>query len=50
LKGRVVRPKPGVRRLVHGTYLIYYRVEKDPPSVRVLRFWHGARDPKTPRL
>ncbi len=48
--GAQVRQRPGVRRIVHRPYLIYYRVEEDRNIIRVLRFWHGARDPKTLRL
>ncbi|GAA0296597.1 type II toxin-antitoxin system RelE/ParE family toxin [Sphingomonas oligophenolica] len=32
----------GVRRRVHGGYLIFYRVEKD--RITVLHILHGARD------
>lgn len=34
--------KSGVRQLVHGNYLIFYRVEDG--GVMVLRVLHGARD------
>lgn len=32
----------GVRRLVHGAYLIFYRVEDD--RVSIIHILHGARD------
>ena len=32
----------GVRRRVHGAYLIFYRVDSD--RVTILRILHGARD------
>ena len=32
----------GVRRRVHGTYLIFYR--EGPTEVTILRILHGARD------
>jgi plasmid stabilization system protein ParE len=32
----------GVRRRVHGQYLIFYRVDTD--AVRVVRIINGARD------
>lgn len=49
-RGLAVRRKPGVRRLVRGAHLIYYRLESDSGIVRILRFWHGARHPETPRF
>jgi plasmid stabilization system protein ParE len=49
-RGAQVRQRPGVRRIVHRSYLIYYHVEEAPNIIRVLRFWRGARDPKTLRL
>jgi len=36
--------RPGVRKLIHGQYLILYRIMADENEVRVLRFWHGAQD------
>jgi len=33
---------PGIRRTVHGRYLIFYSVE--PERVRIERILHGARD------
>ena len=50
MRGSGLRRKPGVRRLVRSPYLIYYRVEEDTKTVQVLRFWHGARHPNTPRF
>ena len=34
---------PSVREIVHGSYRIIYELVRDPNSVFVLRFWHGAR-------
>ena len=36
------RPHAGIRRRVHGPYLIFYRVEDS--QVTILRVLHGARD------
>jgi plasmid stabilization system protein ParE len=36
--------RPGVRKLSEGNYLILYRLLSERNTVRVLRFWHGARD------
>lgn len=49
-RGARIRQRPGVRRIVHRPYLIYYRIEEDAAVIRILRFWHGARDPRTLRL
>jgi addiction module RelE/StbE family toxin len=36
--------RPGVRKLIEGNYLILYRILPQQNRVRVLRFWHAARD------
>lgn len=36
------RPAAGIRRKVHGNYLILYRLRTD--TVEILRLVHGARD------
>ena len=33
-----------VRKLLHTPYRIFCRVERRPPRVSILHFWHGARD------
>jgi len=35
---------PGVRKLVLGPYLIFYRVSLEQGRVDVLRYWHGAQE------
>ena len=35
--------RPGTRFLPCGSYLIIYRAEASKQTVRILRFWHGAR-------
>ena len=35
--------RPGTRFLPCGSYLIIYRAEPSSETVRILRFWHGAR-------
>lgn len=39
---------PGVRSLVEGNYLIFYRFSPDIDRVDILRVWHGRR--RLPRL
>ena len=36
--------RAGVRKLIEGNYLILYRILPEQNKVRVLRFWHAARD------
>ena len=49
-RGGPVRRRPGVRKLVLRPYLIFYRVDDAARRVDVLRFWHGAQDPRGLRL
>ena len=35
--------RPGTRFLPYGSYLIIYRPDATRRTVRILRFWHGAR-------
>jgi plasmid stabilization system protein ParE len=44
MMGSALKNRPDVRKLVEGKYLIVYRVF--PDRVRILRFWHAARNPK----
>ena len=41
-RGSQVR-KRGYLKLVHGNYLIYYRIKEEEKVVEVLRFVHGAQ-------
>jgi plasmid stabilization system protein ParE len=41
--GSRVRKYRGVRKLVHGNYVITYRVNESHHAVQVLGFTHGAR-------
>ena len=42
-RGSQVRRRPGYLKLVHGNYLIYYRIKEKEKVVEVLRFIHGAQ-------
>lgn len=46
-RGRPVKKWPGVRVIVLAPYLIFYHFEKPAKTVEILRFWHGARDPRS---
>jgi toxin ParE1/3/4 len=41
--GIAMPERPGTRFLPHGSYLIIYRPSAAQKTVRILRFWHGAR-------
>jgi plasmid stabilization system protein ParE len=43
-RGGHLRERPGARFLVVGSYLIVYRIDQEAKRVRILRFWHGARE------
>jgi plasmid stabilization system protein ParE len=45
--GGNVRSHPGVKKLVRVPYLIFYRVDNACRCVDVLRFWHGAQNPRS---
>ena len=48
--GKPVKKRPGARKVIQYSYLIYYDVDEENHSVSILRAWHGARDPKTLRM
>jgi toxin ParE1/3/4 len=47
-RGRLMRRRGNVRKLLCRPYLILYRIAESRRTVEILRFWHGARG--TPRL
>jgi len=49
-RGGNVRSRPGVKKLVRPPYLIFYRVDDARCCVDVLRFWHGAQNPRSLHL
>ncbi len=49
-RGRNVRRRPGVKKLVRTPYLIFYRIDNGRRCVDVLRFWHGAQHPRSLQL
>ncbi len=48
--GTEVRNRPGIRHVVHYPYSILYRIDDLAGEVQILRFWHGAQNPKKLRL
>jgi toxin ParE1/3/4 len=47
-RGRPFRRSGRIRRIVHGNYLIVYRLNEAEKTAEILRFWHAARG--EPRL
>jgi plasmid stabilization system protein ParE len=43
-RGGHLAERPGARFSVVGSYLIVYRMDQPAETVRILRFWHGARE------
>lgn len=49
-RGGFVAERPGVRFVIVHPYLVVYRIAEQSRAVRVLRFWHGARERVRMRL
>ena len=43
-RGGHLKERPGARFSVVGSYLIVDRMDHAAETVRILRFWHGARE------
>lgn len=44
-RGSPVSARPGLRRLLHREYLIYYRINEPARLVEVVRVWDGRKNP-----
>ena len=44
-RGAPVKSRPGLRKLSHGDYLIYYRINEPAMLVEIVRIWDGRRNP-----
>ncbi|HEY3757309.1 MAG TPA: type II toxin-antitoxin system RelE/ParE family toxin [Opitutaceae bacterium] len=44
-RGSIVRRKPGMRKLSHRYYLIFYRVTDASRLVEIVRIWDGRQNP-----
>jgi toxin ParE1/3/4 len=42
-RGSKVKKRRGILKLIHGNYLIYYRINENKRTVEILSFKHGAR-------
>lgn len=49
-RGGLVLQRPDFRFVVVHPYLIIYRIMEQAHTVRVLRYWHGAREQMPMRL
>lgn len=49
-RGAPVRRRPGMRKVAHRFYLIFYQVNEASQWVEVVRIWDGRKDPATLRL
>lgn len=42
--------RPELREVIHASYRVIYRVQREGKAVEVVRFWHAARGfPHIPR-
>lgn len=49
-RGAPVRRRPGMRKLTHRHYLIFYQVNETAAQVEVVRIWDGRQNPAALRL
>jgi len=49
-RGSPVRRRPGMRKLSHRYWLIFYQVNEAEQWVEVVRIWDGRKDPAALRL
>jgi toxin ParE1/3/4 len=49
-RGGSLAERPGARFVMVHPYLVVYRIIRESQTVRVLRFWHGARERARMRL
>jgi plasmid stabilization system protein ParE len=49
-RGSPVRRRPGMRKLSHRCFLIFYQVNEAEQWVEIVRIWDGRRNPANLRL
>jgi toxin ParE1/3/4 len=49
-RGGYIVERPGARFVIVHPYLVVYRIVEETRTVRVLRYWHGARERVRMRL
>jgi plasmid stabilization system protein ParE len=49
-RGSPVRSRPGLRKVSHRHYFVYYRANETTRRVEIVRIWDGRRNPFTLQL
>jgi plasmid stabilization system protein ParE len=49
-RGAPVRRRPGMRKLSHRHYLIFYQVDEARQWIEIVRIWDGRQNPGSLRL
>jgi len=49
-RGSSVRRRPGMRKLSHRYWLIFYQINEPARWIEVVRIWDGRKDPVTLHL
>ena len=49
-RGTAVRRRPGMRKLSHRYWLIFYQIDEPDRWIDVVRIWDGRKDPASLRL
>ncbi len=49
-RGGRVRRRPGLRKLTHRHYQLFYQIHETDQVVQIVRIWDGRRDPNSLRL
>ena len=49
-RGAAVRRRPGMRKLAHRHYLVFYQVNDTTQTVEIIRIWDGRQNPTALRF
>jgi plasmid stabilization system protein ParE len=49
-RGAAVRRRPGMRKLAHSHYLIFYQINDATQTVEIIRIWDGRQNPLSLRF
>ncbi|MCS6244694.1 MAG: type II toxin-antitoxin system RelE/ParE family toxin [Opitutus sp.] len=49
-RGAPVRRRPGMRKLAHRHYLIFYQINDATQTVEIIRIWDGRQNPTALRF
>jgi toxin ParE1/3/4 len=42
--------RPNIKKVAHEAYLIFYKIDEETRTVKILRFWHASRNQDRLRL